>query len=106
MGNIVLRDRQNLAENGIILVTLTLEKGTGHLLAGPEIITRGFVYIRESADLMEELHQVALKALENCEKRRIREWSRIKSEIKDSMDSYLWKKIQRSPVILPVIMEV
>lgn len=106
VGNIVLRDRQNLAENGIILVTLTLEKGTGHLLAGPEIITRGFVYIRESADLMEELHQVALKALENCEKRRIREWSRIKSEIKDSMDSYLWKKIQRSPVILPVIMEV
>lgn len=106
VGNIVLRDRQSLAENGIILVTMTLERGTGQLLAGPEIITRGFVYIRESADLMEELHQVALSAVERCETKHIRDWSRIKTEVKESLDSYLWKKIQRSPVILPVIMEV
>ncbi len=106
VGNIVIRDRQNLAENGIIMVTLALEKGTGRLLAGPEIITRGFVYIRESADLMEELHQVAYQAIEKCERNRIREWTKIKAEIRDSLDSYLWKKIKRSPIILPVIMEI
>ena len=106
VGNIVIRDRQNLAENGIIMVALTLEHGTNRLLAGPEIITRGFVYIRESGELIDELQNIALRAVEKCERQHIREWSKIKAEIKDSMDSYLWKNIQRSPVILPVIMEV
>lgn len=106
VGNIVIRDRQNLAENGIIMVALTLEHGTNRLLAGPEIITRGFVYIRESGELIDELQNIALHAVEKCERQHIREWSKMKAEIKDSIDSYLWKNIQRSPVILPVIMEV
>lgn len=106
VGNIVIRDRQNLAENGILIVTLTLEHGSNRLMAGPDIISRGFVYVRESGSLMKELQQIALKAIAKCEEQNCRDWVRIKEEIKDSLDSYLWKKIQRSPIILPVIMEV
>lgn len=106
VGNIVIRDRQNLAENGIILVTLSLEKQSGRLLAGPDIISRGFVYVRESGELMDELRAVAMSAVERCEKKKHREWSKIKGEIKDSLDDFLWKKIKRKPVIIPIILEV
>ena len=106
VGNVVLRDRQNLSENGIIIVTLGLERKTGKLLSGPDIISRGFVYVRESEMLMKELRKAASKAIEKCEKQNHREWGAIKSEIRDSLDDYLWKKIKRSPVILPVIMEI
>ena len=106
VGNIVIRDRQNLAENGILIVTLTLEHGSNRLMAGPDIISRGFVYVRESGCLMKELQQIAFKAVAKCEEQNCLDWGRIKEEIKDSLDSYLWKKIQRSPIILPVIMEV
>ena len=106
VGNIVLRDRQSLSENGVIIVSLALERKTGKLMSGPDIISRGFVYVRESEELMRELKKVASKAIEKCEKQNHREWGQIKTEIRDSLDDYLWKKIKRSPVILPVIMEV
>lgn len=106
VGNIVIRDRQNLSENGIIIVSVSLEKRTNKLLAGPDIISRGFVYVRESEELMAELKKVAAKAIQKCEGQKNREWAQIKSEIRDSIDDYLWKKIKRSPVILPVIMEI
>lgn len=106
VGNIVLRDRQSLSEDGIIIVTMSFEKGTNRLLAGPDIISRGFVYIRESEELIREMRKVALKAIEKCEGRKSRDWGYIKSEIRDGMDHYLWKKIKRSPMVLPVIMEV
>ena len=106
VGNIVIRDRQNLSENGIIVVTLSLEKGTNSLLAGPDIISRGFVYVRESGELMQELRTVALEAVKRCEKKNYREWGKIKGEIRDALDEFLWKKIKRKPVIIPIIMEV
>ena len=86
VGNIVIRDRQNLSENGIIVVTLSLEKGTNSLLAGPDIISRGFVYVRESGELMQELRTVALEAVKRCEKKNYREWGKIKGEIRDALD--------------------
>ena len=106
VGNIVLRDRQSLSENGVIIVSLALERKTGKLMSGPDIISRGFVYVRESEDLMREMRKVAAKAIEKCEMKNHREWGQIKTEIRDSIDDYLWKKIKRSPVILPVIIEL
>lgn len=105
VGNIVIRDRQNLSEDGILIVAVTLDKNTGRLLAGPEIISRGFVYVKESEKLMKELQKTAEKAIEKCENGKRSDWGRLKSEIKDSLDDYLWKKIKRSPIILPIIME-
>ena len=106
VGNIVLRDRQNLAENGIIIVVMTLEKYSNQLLAGPDIVTRGFVYVRESENLIEEAKCVVSDALESCLDRRVTDWGKIKMVVKDSLSDYLWKKMKRSPMILPIIMEV
>lgn len=106
VGNIVLRDRQNLAQNGIIVVVLTLEKYSGHLLAGPDLISRGFVYVRESEDLMEEARVHVQDAVDDCLVRHVNDWGKIKNIIKDSLSDFLWKRIKRNPVILPVIMEV
>lgn len=106
VGNIVLRDRQNLAQNGIIVVVLTLEKHSNQLLAGPDIVSRGFVYVRESEDLLEEAHTVVAEALEDCLDRHISDWGKIKNIIKDSLSDFLWKRMKRNPMILPIIMEV
>ena len=106
VGNIVLRDRQNLSQDGIIIVVLTLEKYTNRLLAGPDIVSRGFVYVRESENLMEEAHQVVSDAVESCLMHRISDWTKIKNVIRDTLSEYLWKKMKRSPMILPIIMEV
>lgn len=106
VGNIVLRDRQNLSENGIIIVVLTLEKYSNQLLAGPDIVSRGFVYVRESEDLMEEARLVVSEAVEDCLERNISDWTKIKNVIKDSLNDYLWKKMKINPIILPIIMEV
>ncbi len=105
VGNIVLRDRQNLAENGIIIVVLTLEKYSGNLVAGPDIITRGFVYVREAEELLEEANAVVTNSVEDCLDRHISDWSKIKNTIKDDLSEFLWKKMKRNPVILPIIME-
>lgn len=106
VGNIVLRDRQNLAQNGIIVVVLTLEKHSNQLLAGPDIVSRGFVYVRESEDLLEEAHSVVVNAVDDCMGRRVNDWGKIKNIIKDSLSDFLWKRMKRNPVILPIIMEV
>lgn len=106
VGNIVLRDRQNLSENGIIVVALTLEKYSNQLLAGPDIVSRGFVYVRESEDLMGEAKDVVNDALEDCLSHNISDWGKIKNVIRESLSDFLWKRIKRSPMILPIIMEV
>ena len=105
VGNIVLRDRQNLAENGIIIVVLTLEKYSGQLVAGPDIVTRGFVYVREAEELLDEAREVVSGSVETCMDKNITDWSKIKNIIKDDLSEYLWKKMKRNPFILPIIME-
>lgn len=106
VGNIVLRDRQHLSENGLLIVVATLERHSNQVLAGPDIVSRGFVYVRESENLMDEARDVVNNALEKCLDKGISDWGKIKSEIKDSLSDYLWKKTKRNPVILPIIMEV
>ena len=107
VGNIVLRDRQHLAEDGIMIVVLTLERGTNQVLAGPDIVSRGFVYVRESEDLMEEAKHVLCDAIENCLiHNRYADWNRIKMVIRDTMNDFIWKKTKRKPMILPIIMDV
>ena len=106
VGNIVLRDRQNLAQNGIIIVVLTLEKHSNQLLSGPDIVSRGFVYVRESEDLMEEAQAIVDQAVADCLERHVSDWGKIKNIIRDSLSDFLWKRIKRNPMILPIIMEV
>ena len=105
VGNIVLRDRQHLSEDGIMVVVLTLEKHSNQLLAGPDIVSRGFVYVRESEDLMGEARIVVEDALDECLNRRVTDWGRIKTVIKDSLGDFVWKRTKRRPMILPIIME-
>ena len=106
VGSVVLRDRKHLAEDGMIVVVASLSGENGGLVSGPDIITRGFVYVKESEELMDELRQVAVQALDDCYYNNIRDWSSIKSEIKNDLSGYLYKKTKRNPMILPVIMEV
>ena len=106
VGNIVLRDRQNLAQNGIIIVVLTLEKYSNQLLAGPDIVSRGFVYVRESEDLMEEAQRIVDEAVQGCLEKHVSDWGKIKNIIRDSLSDFPWKKMKRNPMILPIIMEV
>ena len=106
VGNIVLRDRQALAQDGIIIVAMTLEKYSNQLLAGPDLVSRGFVYIRESENLMDEAQQVCNDAVFGCIENHVTDWAKIKNTIRDDLGSFLWKKMKRSPVILPIIMEV
>ena len=105
VGNIVLRDRQHLAEDGIMIVVMTLERHSNVVLAGPDIVSRGFVYVRESEDLMDHAREVVEQALDNCLERGITDWSKIKSGVKDALSDYVWKRTKRSPMILPIIME-
>lgn len=106
VGNIVLRDRQHLAEDGILIVVLTLEKGNSQILAGPDIVSRGFVYVRESDQLMEEATRVIEDSLGRLLDKGITDWGKMKSAVKDNLSDYLWKKTKRRPMILPIIMEV
>ncbi len=105
VGNVVLRDRQKLAEDGIIIVVMTLQKHSNVVVSGPDIVSRGFVYVKEAEDLMEHAREAACSALDKCCDRGISDWSRIKTEVKDSLSSYVWKRTKRSPMILPIIME-
>ncbi len=106
VGNIVLRDRQNLAQNGIIIVVLALEKETNRLMAGPDIVSRGFVYVRESEDLMEEAQSIVDDTVDGCLDRGVSDWSKIKNEIRDNLSDFFWKRLKRNPMILPIIMEI
>ncbi|MEA4972053.1 MAG: ribonuclease J [Candidatus Metalachnospira sp.] len=106
VGNIVLRDRRNLSENGLMIVVVAIDSASGSIISGPDIISRGFVYVRESEDLMEEAKKVINDALLRCELNHISGWSGIKNTIKDTLKNFLWQKMKRSPMILPIIMEV
>ena len=106
VGNIVLRDRQHLAEDGILIVVLTLERFSNQLLSGPDIVSRGFVYVRESEGLMEEARHVVEDAITDCMDKHVSDWGKIKNVIKDALSDFLWKRTKRSPMILPIIMEV
>ena len=106
VGSVVLRDRRHLAEDGMIVVALSMSAENGELVSGPDIITRGFVYVKESEGLLEELRQVAVEAIQHVDTRYSTDWSAIKGAIKGDLSGYLYKKTKRSPMILPVIMEV
>ncbi len=106
VGNIVLRDRQRLSEDGIIVVVMTLAAETGELLAGPDIVSRGFVYVRDSEDLMEEAQDVLMDAMESLMERGVTDWTRIKGEVRDALSEFVREKTQRHPMIIPIIMEV
>ena len=106
VGNIVIRDRQKLSEEGIVIVVMTLEPGTNRVLAGPDIISRGFVYVREAEDLMAEADEAVRAAVDYALSRPHTDWNRIKTEIKDALGDFIWKRTRRRPMILPIIMEV
>ncbi len=106
VGNIVLRDRQHLSQNGLIIVVVALEKNSNLLVAGPDIVSRGFVYVRESENLMDECHDVVEDALNDCLERNITDWGKLKTSIKDELGDFLWKRTKRNPMILPIITEV
>jgi ribonuclease J len=106
VGNIVLRDRRHLSQDGILTVVVTIEKESGNVIAGPDIISRGFVYVRESEDLMEEAKQLVSDALEECHEKHVTEWASIKSSVKDVLRTFLYERTKRKPMILPIIMEI
>ena len=106
VGNVVLRDRQHLAQDGILIVVLGLEGATDELVCGPDIVSRGFVYVRESDELMEEARNVVNEAVLGCLDRGVSDWGKLKSSIRDALGDYVWKKTKRRPMILPIIMEV
>ncbi len=106
VGSIVLRDRKHLAEDGLIVAVCSIEAATGHVVAGPDIVSRGFVYVRESEALMDEARKVVFNTLEDCAKHRVRDWSGLKQNVKDELSRFLYRKTQRNPMILPIIMEV
>ncbi len=106
VGNIVLRDRQHLSQDGLIVIVLTMDSSTGEVVSGPDVISRGFVYVRESENLMEDVKKVIREEIEKCEQKHIKEWSIIKSNLKDTLRDYIYQKTKRNPMILPIIMEV
>ncbi|MFA7533617.1 MAG: ribonuclease J, partial [Tissierellaceae bacterium] len=106
VGNIVLRDRKHLSEDGLIVIVVTMSKREGKVISGPDIISRGFVYVRESEDLMEEVRNLVKDVLTECERKRITDWATLKSNIRDALRNHLYGKIKRNPMILPIIMEV
>lgn len=106
VGNIVLRDRRHLSQDGLMIVVVAMDKYTGEILSGPDIISRGFVYVRESEELMDEAKAVVNEALAKCERKNINEWAYIKTLIKDTLRDYLWQKTKRSPMILPIVMDI
>ena len=106
VGSVVLRDRKHLAEDGVMIIVATIDRETGNVLAGPDIVSRGFVYVRESEALLDEAKQLMKQVMDNCRDRNIREWGNIKSAMRDALSDYIYSKTKRSPMILPIIMEV
>ena len=106
VGSIVLRDRQHLSQDGLIVIVLTMDSSTGEVVAGPDVISRGFVYVRESENLMDEVKSVVKHEIRKCEEKGIREWSTIKSNVRENLRDYIFTKTKRNPMIIPIIMEV
>jgi ribonuclease J len=106
VGNIVLRDRRVLAQDGILIVVLTIDKVTAEIVAGPDIVSRGFVYMRESEELIEEAREKVRMALNECELQQVTEWGIIKDRTREVLSRFLYERTKRRPMILPIIMEV
>ncbi len=106
VGNIVLRDRQHLSQDGLIVIVITMDSSTGEVVAGPDVISRGFVYVRESENLMDDVKNVVRHEIRSCEEQGIRDWSTIKSTVRDNLRDYIFTKTKRNPMIIPIIMEV
>ena len=106
VGNIVLRDRQHLSQDGLIVIVLTMDSNTGEVIAGPDVISRGFVYVRESENLMDDVKSVVRHEIAKCEEKGIRDWSTIKSTVRENLRDYVFSKTKRNPMIIPIIMEV
>ena len=106
VGSIVLRDRQHLSQDGLIVIVLTMDSSTGEVIAGPDVISRGFVYVRESENLMDDVKSVVRHEIKKCEEKGIRDWSTIKSTTRENLRDYIFAKTKRNPMIIPIIMEV
>ena len=106
VGNIVLRDRQHLSSDGLLIIVLTMDAGSGEVVAGPDVISRGFVYVRESENLMEEVKQMLSSLVADCTRGEVRDWASIKNIIKENIRDFIYQKTKRNPMILPIIMEV
>ena len=106
VGSVVLRDRKHLAQDGMIVVCVNISSQDGGIVSGPDIITRGFIYVKESEELMEDLRAVAIEAIDRCSRKRVRDWTAVKTAIKNDLSGYLYKTTKRNPMILPVIMEI
>ncbi len=106
VGSVVLRDRKHLAQDGMLVVCVNISAQDGSIITGPDIITRGFIYVKESEELMEELRSVAMEAIDRCQRKRVRDWTTIKTAIKNDLSGYLYRTTKRNPMILPVIMEI
>ena len=106
VGNIVLRDRQHLSQDGLIIIVLTMDSSTGEVVSGPDVISRGFVYVRESENLMDDIKKIVREEIHKCEERQIKDWSTIKATLRDGLRDYVYQKTKRNPMILPIIMEI
>jgi len=106
VGSVVLRDRKLLAQDGMVVIVMNLSSEDGALVSGPDIVTRGFVYVKESEELMNELKRVVNESLDSCQQNGMRDWTSIKTTVKSNISGYLYKKTKRSPMVLPVIMEI
>ena len=106
VGNIVLKDRKHLSQDGVLSVVVTIDSQNGSIIAGPDIISRGFVYVRESEKLIENIRDIVKEVLRDCEEDGITDWSTLKSNIKDNLRNFLYEKTKRRPMILPIIMEI
>ena len=106
VGNVVLRDRQHLSQDGLIVVVLTLEGSTGEVVAGPDVITRGFIYVKDSERVMEDIKNEVRQEVRECEYRGITDWTTIKNIVRDNLRDYIFEKTKRNPMIIPIVMEV
>lgn len=106
VGNVVLRDRQHLSQDGLIIVVLTMNGGSGEVIAGPDVISRGFVYVRESENVMDEIKAVVRHEVHKCEEQGIRDWATIKNSIRENLREYIFSKTKRNPMIIPIVMEI
>ena len=106
VGNIVLKDRQHLSQDGLIIVVIAMDGKTGQILAGPDIISRGFVYVRESEDLMDSIKRQICKDISNMESEGIKDWTTIKTRVKDTLHDFVYSKTKRNPMIIPIISEI
>ena len=106
VGNVVLRDRKHLSEDGLVIIVATVDNRTGKVLAGPDLVSRGFVYVRESEELMEEARKLVIQCFERCHSEHAHDWNSLKTRVRETLSAYIYRRTKRSPMILPILMEV